>query len=102
MKKYSRIQKGEEFKLIKELSKQEREIKTRELFLKIFQEKGVPIEELKEAICKSYIDAGFDCNTFEDIPMKEMETAIFDCYEAGGLSFKNIDEVIEHNFKIED
>lgn len=86
----------------KELNTQEKEIKTKELFLKIFQEKEVSIEELKEAICNSYIDAGFDCKTFDDIPMKEMETAILDCYEAGGLHFENIDEVIEHNFSEED
>ena len=86
----------------KELNAQEKEIKTRELFLKIFQEEGVSIEELKEAICKSYIDEGFNCKTFDDIPMKEMETAILDCYEAGGLSFENIDEVIDHNFNEED
>ena len=82
----------------KELNAQEKEIKTRELFLKIFQEKGVSIEELKEAICQSYIDEGFNCKTFDEIPMKEMETAILDCYEAGGLSFENIDEVIEHYY----
>ena len=81
----------------KELNIQEKEIKTRDLFLKIFQEEGVSTEELKEAICQSYIDSGFNCKTFEEIPMTEMETAILDCYEAGGLSFENIDEVIEHN-----
>ena len=81
----------------KEINSQEREIKIRELFLEIFQEKGVAVEDLKEAICKSYIDEGFDCKAFDDIPMKEMEIAILDCYEAGGLSFENIDEVIEHN-----
>ena len=86
----------------KELNAQEKEIKTRELFLKIFQEEGVSTEELKEAICKSYIDEGFKCKTFDEIPMKEMETAIIDCYEAGGLNFKNIDEVIEHSFNEED
>jgi len=89
------------FKLSKELGIQEREAIIRELFLKIFQEKGVSIEELKEAICQSYIDEGFDCKTFDDIPIKEMETAILDCYEAGGLAFENIDEVIEHNLKEE-
>jgi len=31
-----------------------------------------------------------------------METAIIDCYEAGGLSFENIDEVIKHNSDKED
>lgn len=85
----------------KELSTQEKETIIKELFLKIFQEKGVSIEELKEAICQSYIDEGFHCKTFEDIPIKEMETAILDCYEAGGLAFENIDEVIEHNLNKE-
>lgn len=80
----------------KELNVQEKEIKIRELFLKIFQEEGATIEELKKAICQSYIDEGFNCKTFDEIPMKEMEIAILDCYEAGGLSFENIDEVIEH------
>ena len=94
--------KGEKFKLSKELNIQEKEIKTKEVFLKIFQEKEVSEEELKEAICESYIDAGFDCKTFDDIPIKEMEIAILDCYEAGGLHFENIDEVIEHNFNKED
>lgn len=84
----------------KEINVQEREIKIRELFLEIFQEKGVAVEELKEAICNSYIDEGFNCKTFDEIPIKEMETAILDCYEAGGLSFQNIDEVIEHNANI--
>lgn len=93
-------QKGE-FKLGKGLSVQEKETIIKELFLKIFQEKGVSIEELKEAICQSYIDEGFDCKTFDDIPIKEMETAILDCYEAGGLAFENIDEVIEHNLSEE-
>jgi len=86
----------------KEISGQERISKTKELFLKIFQEKDVEVEELKEAICQSYIDEGFNCKTFDDIPIKEMETAILDCYEAGGLSFENIDEVIEHNSENED
>lgn len=79
------------------LSTEEREIQTKELFLKIFQEEGVSLEELKEAICESYIAEGFDCKTFDEIPLKEMETAILDCYEAGGLEFKNIEEVIEYN-----
>lgn len=86
----------------KELKAQEKETKIRELFLNIFQEEGISTEELKEAICKSYIDEGFKCKTFDEIPMKEMETAILDCYEAGGLSFKNIDEVIGHDFSEED
>jgi len=86
----------------KEISGQERISKTKELFLKIFQEKDVEVEELKEAICQSYIDEGFNCKTFDDIPIKEMETAILDCYEAGGLSFENIDEVIKHNYDKED
>ncbi len=85
-----------------ELSIQEKEIKTKELFLKLFQENGVSIEELKEAICQSYIDEGFLCETFDDIPLEEMETAILDCYEAGGLSFKNMDEVFAHDFNEED
>ncbi|OOM74963.1 hypothetical protein CLPUN_35920 [Clostridium puniceum] len=85
-----------------ELSTIEKEIKTKELFLNIFQEKGVSIEELKEAICQSYIDEGFDCKTFDDIPIEEMQTAILDCYEAGGLSFKNMDEVFAHDFDEED
>lgn len=85
-----------------ELSAQEKEIKTKELFLKLFQEKGVSIEELKEAICQSYVDEGFDCKTFDDIPLEEMETAILDCYEAGGLSFENMDEVFAHDFDEED
>ena len=90
------------FKLKKELNVQEKEIKIRELFLKIFQEEGATTEELKEAICQSYSDEGFNCKTFDEIPMKEMEIAILDCYEVGGLSFKNIDEVINHNFNEED
>lgn len=85
-----------------ELSAQEKEIKTKELFLKLFQEKGVSIEELKEAICQSYIDEGFDCKTFDDIPLEEMETAILDCYEAGGLNFENMDEVFAHDFNEEE
>lgn len=85
-----------------ELSAQEKETKTKELFLKLFQEKGVSIEELKEAICESYRDEGFNCNTFDEIPLEEMETAILDCYDAGGLSFKNMDEVFDHDFNEED
>lgn len=85
-----------------ELSTLEKEIKTKELFLKIFQEKDISIEELKEAICQSYIDEGFNCKTFDDIPMEEMQTAILDCYEAGGLSFKDMDEVFAHDFDEED
>lgn len=85
-----------------ELSAQEKEIRTKELFLKLFQEKGVSVEELKEAICESYRDEGFNCNTFDEIPLAEMETAILDCYEAGGLSFKNMDEVFAHDFNEED
>jgi hypothetical protein len=50
----------------------------------------------------SYIDEGFNYKTFDEIPMKEMEIAILDCYEAGGLNFENIDEVINHNFNEED
>lgn len=85
-----------------ELSAQEKEIKTKELFLQLFQEKGVSIEELKEAICKSYKDEGFECKNFDEIPLEEMETAILDCYEAGGLSFKNMEEVFAHDFNNED
>ena len=85
-----------------ELSTQDKEIKTKELFLNLFQEKGVSIEELKEAICESYRDEGFNCNTFDEIPLEEMEIAILDCYEAGGLSFKNMDEVFDHDFNEED
>ena len=81
----------------KEINAQERVNRTKELFLKIFQEKDVSVEELKDAICQSYNDEGFNCKTFDDIPLKEMEIAILDCYEAGGLNFENIDEVIEHN-----
>lgn len=73
------------------------DIQIKELFLKIFQEEGVPLEELKEAICQSYIAEGFDCKVFDEIPLKEMETAILDCYEAAGLKFQNIEEVIEYN-----
>ena len=80
-----------------ELSTEERDVEIKELFLKIFQEEGVSLEELKEAICESYIAEGFDCKVFDDIPLKEMETAILDCYEAGGLEFKNIEEAIEYN-----
>ncbi len=86
----------------KEIKAQERVNEIKELFLKIFQEKDVTVDELKEAICQSYIDEGFDCKTFDDIPIKEMENAIIDCYEAGGLSFENIDQVIEHNSDKED
>lgn len=85
----------------KELNEREKELRIKELFLKIFQEKGVSVEDLKEAICQSYIDEGFNCETFDDIPIEEMETAILDCYEAGGLTFENIDEVFEHNFNKE-
>lgn len=85
-----------------ELSAQEKEIKTKELFLQLFQEKGVSIEELKEAICQSYKDEGFECKNFDEIPLEEMETAILDCYEAGGLSFKNMEEVFAHDFNNED
>ena len=84
------------------LSTQDKEIKTKELFLELFQEKGVSIEELKEAICESYRDEGLNCNNFDVIPLDEMQTAILDCYEAGGLSFKNMDEVFAHDFNEED
>ena len=80
-----------------ELSREERELEIKELFLKIFQEEGVSLEELKEAICESYVAEGFECKTFDEIPLTEMETAILDCYEAGGLEFKNIEEAIEYN-----
>ena len=86
----------------KEINAQNRVNEIKELFLKIFQEKDVTVDELKEAICQSYMDEGFDCKTFDDIPIKEMENAILDCYEAGGLSFENIDQVIEHNSEKED
>ncbi len=86
----------------KQLKIQDKEIRIKELFLNIFQEEGVSVEELKEAICKSYIDEGFNCKTFNDIPIKEMETSIIECYEAGGLAFENIDEVLEYFFKKED
>lgn len=78
---------------------EERQKEIKELFLKIFQEESVSVEELKEAICQSYIDEGFNCKTFDDIPIEEMEIAILDCYQSAGLNFENIDEVIEHNRK---
>lgn len=80
-----------------ELSTKEKEIQIKELFLKVFQEEGVSLNELKEAICESYRAEGFECKTFDEIPLTEMETAILDCYEAGGLEFKNIEEAIEYN-----
>lgn len=69
------------------------------MFLNIFQEEGISLEELKAGICQSYSAEGIACETFDDIPMEKMEEAILDCYEAGGLKFNNIDEVLEYNNK---
>lgn len=69
------------------------------MFLNIFQEEGISLEELKKGICQSYAAEGFVCETFDDIPIEQMEEAILDCYEAGGLKFNNIDEVLEYNNK---
>ena len=69
------------------------------LFLSIFQEEGVSLEELKEGICQSYIAAGFECTTFEDIPIEQMVEAILDCYKAAGLKFNNIEEVLNYKAK---
>ena len=55
---------------------------------------GLPEEDLKKAICESYQEQGFDCKTFDDIPLKEMEEAISDCCEAAGLKFENFDDIL--------
>lgn len=70
-----------------------------DLFLSIFQEEGVSLEELKEGIRQSYIAEGFECNTFEDIPIVQMIEAILDCYEAAGLKFNNIEEALNYKGK---
>lgn len=67
-----------------------------ESFLKISQEEGVSQEDLKEAIVSSYIDEGYDYKTFNDIPQKEMEFAVLDCYEAAGYKFDSIEDIIEY------
>ena len=76
-----------------ELNRDER---IRKLFLRVFAEDGVPEEELKDAILQTYIDAGFKCTTFEEIPMSEIENALIDCYSAGGLEFKNADDILNY------
>lgn len=67
-----------------------------DLFLNIFQEEGISLEELKEGICQSYIAEGFECRTFDDIPTEQMAEAILDCYEAAGLKFNNIEEALNY------
>ncbi|WP_244833632.1 hypothetical protein [Clostridium sp. BJN0001] len=78
------------------LSDEEKLNETRDFFLKIFQEEGVPKEDLKEAILNSYIDRGYNYKTFNDIPQKEMEFAVLDCYEAAGYKFDKIEDIVEY------
>ena len=83
------------------MSELNRDDRIRELFLKVFMEEGVSEEELKEAILQTYIDADFKCTTFEEIPINELETALIDCYSAGGLEFENADDILEYYDKKE-
>lgn len=77
-----------------ELNVLERVKRTKEIFLAMFKEDGILEEDLKKAICESYQEQGFDCKTFDDIPLKEMEEAISDCCEAAGLKFENFDDIL--------
>lgn len=78
----------------KEINIIERTKKTKELFLGIFKEDGIPKETLKEAICESYREQGFNYKTFDDIPLSEMEEAICDCCKAAGLKFETFDDIL--------
>lgn len=78
------------------MSELNRDDKIRNLFLKVFQEDGVSEKELKEAILQTYIEADFKCDTFEEIPIEEIEMALIDCYSAGGLEFENADQILEY------
>ena len=62
---------------------------------------GVIDPEADEAYIKACEMVEKNSN-YDDIPMEEMQTAILDCYEAGGLSFKDMDEVFAHDFSEED
>lgn len=74
----------------------ERQNKTKEIFLGIFKEEGIPEEELKNFILESYVVQGCDYKTFDDIPISEMEEAIKDTCEAAGLKFNNFDDILEY------
>ena len=74
----------------------ERENKTKEIFLGIFKEEGIPEAELKNFILESYVVQGYDYKTFEDIHISEMEEAIMDTCEAAGLKFNNFDDILEY------
>lgn len=74
----------------------EREKRTKEIFLGIFKEEGIPEAELKNFILESYVVQGYDYKTFEDIPISEMEEAIMDTCEAAGLKFNNFDDILEY------
>lgn len=74
----------------------ERQNKTKEIFLGIFKEEGIPEEELKNFILESYVAQGCDYKTFDDIPISEMEEAIKDTCEAAGLKFNNFDDILEY------
>ena len=46
-----------------ELNVLEKVKRTKEIFLSMFKEDGIPVEDLKKAICESYQEQGFDCKT---------------------------------------
>ena len=77
----------------------ERRQKTKELFLGIFKENGIPMEDLEEAILQSYIADGKNYKSFDDIPSDEMEEAIRDTCEAAGLKFDNFDDILDYFYK---
>lgn len=77
----------------------ERKEKTKELFLGIFKEEGIPESALIEGILESYNVDGKEYKTLDDIPVDEMEEAICDTCEAAGLKFENFDDILEYFYK---
>ena len=47
----------------------ERENHIREIFLSMFKEEGISQQELEKAICESYCEEGFQCESIKDIPI---------------------------------
>lgn len=77
----------------------ERENHIREIFLSMFKEEGISQQELEKAICESYCEEGFQCESIKDIPINEMKEAIIECCESAGLAFQTFDDILEYFYK---
>lgn len=77
----------------------EKENHIRQIFLNIFKEDGVSQEDLESGICESYSNDEVKYNSIKEIPLREIEEAIFETCELAGLKFNNMDDILEYFYK---